>query len=111
MRSQLVQHLAGGLHARYFGVRSIFAGDPQSHRIQVDSWSRRVRGVPLNVSLFLSVEEEGRNGYLLFIHHKAWVNIIYKDAEKAAVSFSKYNISKLSSLELSLSLSSLSSFN
>lgn len=67
MRTQLVQHLAGGLHARYFGVRSVFAGDPQSHRIQVNSWSRRVRGVPLNVvplnvSLFLSVEEEGRNG-------------------------------------------------
>ena len=73
MRSQLVQHLAGGLYARYFGVfaaavaavaavaAAAVAGD-QSYCIQVDSWSRRVRGVPLNVSLFLSVEEEGRNG-------------------------------------------------
>ena len=65
MRSQLVQHLAGGLYARYFGVFAAavaaVAGD-QSYCIQVDSWSRRVRGVPLNVSLFLSVEEEGRNG-------------------------------------------------
>ena len=60
MRSQLVQLLAGGLYARYFGVFAV-AGD-QSYCIQVDSWSRRVRGVPLNVSLFLSVEEEGRNG-------------------------------------------------
>ena len=42
---------------------------------------------------------------MLFIHHKAWVNIIYKDAERAAVSFSKYIISKFSSLELILSLS------
>lgn len=42
---------------------------------------------------------------MLFIHHKARVNIIYKDAERAAVSFSKYIISKFSSLELILSLS------
>ena len=42
---------------------------------------------------------------MLFIHHKARVNIIYKDAERAAVSFSKYIISKFSSLELILSRS------